>query len=171
METKRSFYKSKKGWFLVGGAGFFSALLTAVPVMPADMQTAPSLRVVTKYGGPVLRSGDSGAVIFILGSGFAPQQPVELNIEINGVPVNMTGMLKPEPVANETGAFVTTWPMSKRMYGKTVLGKSGLWTITAVDANGAPLASTPFGVCDPKQAKDKREPWCLLPGLLESKKK
>jgi len=170
METKLSVHGWKGVWLLIGAAGLFSGLLTAVPVMPADTQTAPSLRILTKYGGPVLRSGDSGAVISILGSGFAPQQPVELNIDINGVPVNMTGMLKPEPVANEMGAFVTSWPMSKRMYGKTVLGKSGLWTITAVDTNGAPLASAPFGICDPKQAKDKREPWCFLPGLLESKK-
>ena len=164
-------HRWKGGWLLIGVAGFFSALLTTVPVMPADMQSAPSLRVVTKYGGPILRSGDSGDVLFILGSGFAPRQPVELNIDLNSVPVNMTGMLKPEPVANEMGAFVTSWKMSRRMYRKSVLGKSGLWTITAVDANGAPLASAPFGVCDPKQGKKEREPWCMLPGLLESKKK
>lgn len=172
MNTKLPSLRRKGGgWLLIGAASFFSALLSGVTVMAAEMHTAPSLRVVTKYGGPVLRSGDSGDVLFIFGSGFAPQQPVELNIDLNTVPVNMTGMLKPEPVANEMGAFVTSWKMSRRMYRKSVLGKSGLWTITAVDANGAPLASAPFAVCDTKQAKDKREPWCLLPGLLQSKKK
>ena len=170
MEIKLS-RRGGAGWLVIGVAGLFVGLLTAVPAISSDMQNAPSLEIVTKYGGPVLRSGDSGDVISILGSGFAPKQPVELNIEINGVPVNMTGMLKPEPVANDTGAFVTIWPMSKRMYRKSVLGSSGLWTITAVDANGAPLASAPFGVCDSKQGKDKREPWCLLPGLLEGKSK
>ena len=168
MAIKLTTHRRKRTWLLLAAAGFLTSLFTTPPVMSADM--APSIRVVTKYGGPVLRSGDSGAVISILGSGFAPQQPVELNIELNGVPVNMTGMLKPEPVANETGAFATTWPMSSRMYRKSVLGKSGLWTITAVDSNGAPLASAPFGVCDTKQAKEKREPWCHVPGIVAGKK-
>lgn len=141
------------------------------PMMAEPPSAAPSLTVVTKYGGPVLLTGDTGNVIAIVGSGFMPRQPVELNIDINGVPVNMTGMLEPEPIANDRGAFATTWPMNKRMYGKTVLNKSGLWTITAVDSNGAPLASAPMGICDPKQAKDKREPWCLVPGLLPTKAK
>ena len=170
MDIKRSKKRKLVGWLSLTAAGLFAALLMDARVVSADMQSAPSLRVVTKYGGPVLRSGDSGAVIAILGAGFTPQQPVELNIELNGVPVNMTGMLNPEPVANETGAFATVWPMSRRMYRNSVLGKSGLWTITAVDHNGAPLASAPFGVCDPKQAKEKMEPWCHLPHLLDGKK-
>jgi len=161
--------------FLLVAAVVLSGLLVSAPAIWAETpgdgagEMAPSLQVVTKRGGPVLRAGDTGDVVYILGAGFKPNQPVELNMEINRIPVNINGMLSPEPVANDKGAFVSIWEISKGMYRKTVFGQSGLWTITAVDANGNPLVSAPFGVCDPKQPKEKRDPWCLLAGVQEAK--
>lgn len=47
--------------------------------------------------------------VMIAGSGFEPKQEISLQIELGGIPSDISYMLKPPPVPNELGVISSEW--------------------------------------------------------------
>jgi hypothetical protein len=92
-------------------------------------------------------------IVTIAGSGFEPKQEISLQIELGGVPSDISFMVRPRPVANEFGAFSSQWALGGEIKGKLLLPTA--YTLRAEDENGQLLAHAPF-VFDPP-AKKKAE--------------
>ncbi|MFX1554608.1 MAG: hypothetical protein ACFFBV_11835 [Promethearchaeota archaeon] len=72
------------------------------------------------------------AQVVIRGTGFKPGQEVVLVFTaIDGVKSDIDYALKPKPIADQTGAWTTTWSCG-RYIGKKLI-KEGEYTITATD--------------------------------------
>ena len=72
------------------------------------------------------------AKVVIKGTGFKPGQEVRLVFTTaDGVKSDIGGYLKPEPVADKTGAWTTTWNCGTYIRRKLI--KEGTYTITVTD--------------------------------------
>ena len=80
--------------------------------------------------------------VTIAGSGFEPKQEVSLQIELGGVPSDISFMIRPQPVANEFGAFSSEWLLDGEI--RTKLLSPTAYTLRAEDENGSVLAHAPF---------------------------
>lgn len=81
-------------------------------------------------------------MVRISGSGFEPKQEISLQIELGGVPTDISFMVRPRPVANEYGAFSSEWLLDGEIGGKLLSPTA--YTIRAEDENGSILAHAPF---------------------------
>ena len=81
-------------------------------------------------------------MVTIAGSGFEPKQEISLQIELGGVPSDISYMVRPRPVANEFGAFSSQWILDGEIRGK--LFSPTAYTLRAEDENGSVLAHAPF---------------------------
>jgi hypothetical protein len=89
----------------------------------------------------------------ISGSGFEPKQEISLQIELGGVPTDISFMVRPRPVANEFGAFSSEWLLDGEIGGKLLSPTA--YTIRAEDDNGSILAHAPFVLQAPKKDPKK----------------
>lgn len=92
--------------------------------------------------------------VTIAGSGFEPKQEISLQIELGGVPSDISFMIKPRPVANEFGAFSSVWLLDGEVRGKLLSPTA--YTLRAEDENGNVLAHAPFVFAEVK--KDAKKP-------------
>jgi hypothetical protein len=92
----------------------------------------------------------------ISGSGFEPKQEISLQIELGGVPSDVSYMMKPRPVANEFGAFSSEWLLDGEIQGKLLSPTA--YTLRAEDENGSVLAHAPLVlVAAKKEAKEVKK--------------
>lgn len=89
----------------------------------------------------------------IAGSGFAPNQELELQIPIGGVLTDISGMVKPAPKTNDQGAFSTQWILDNEIRGK--LMEPTAYTLEVLNSEGKVLAKVPF-VLEKVEAKKKK---------------
>ena len=92
-------------------------------------------------------------MVRISGSGFEPKQEISLQIELGGVPTDISYMLRPRPVANEFGAFSSEWLLDGEIGGKLLLPTA--YTLRAEDENGSVLAHAPLVLDAPKKETKK----------------
>jgi hypothetical protein len=93
-------------------------------------------------------------IVTIAGSGFEPKQEISLQIELGGVPSDISFMVRPRPIANEFGAFSSQWALGGEIKGKLLLPTA--YTLRAEDENGNLLAHAPF-VFDPPAKKPAKK--------------
>jgi hypothetical protein len=110
--------------------------------------------------GPVLMVAtaenkvSSKAKVIIMGCGFKPKQEVHiLFTTLDGVLSDIDDALKPKPVANEIGTWVTTWTLGG--YSK-IIKEEGAYTITAADSDYNFLAQVPVAFYVEKKEKKKK---------------
>ena len=89
----------------------------------------------------------------IAGSGFAPNQELELQIPIGGVLTDISGMVKPAPKTNDQGAFSAQWILDNEIRGK--LMEPAAYTLEVLNSDGKVLAKVPF-VLEKVEAKKKK---------------
>jgi hypothetical protein len=95
-------------------------------------------------------------MVRISGSGFEPKQEISLQIELGGVPSDVSYMMKPRPVANEFGAFSSEWLLDGEIQGKLLSPTA--YTLRVEDENGSVLAHAPFVlVAAKKEAKEVKK--------------
>jgi len=114
-------------------------------------QPGPTVMVVT----PMVKM-DKKAKMSIVGTGFKPGQGVSLLITtIDGVQSDIGYALKPAPVANKTGAWVTTWSCGRYIARKLV--KEGAYTIMVTDRDYNVLAHAPVAFYKAEEKKKKKK--------------
>lgn len=83
------------------------------------------------------------AKVIIKGMDFKPGQEVRLLlITADGVTSDIGGYLKPAPVADQTGAWTTTWNCGRYIGRKLI--KEGTYTITVTDPDYNPITEAPI---------------------------
>jgi hypothetical protein len=80
--------------------------------------------------------------VTISGSGFAPNQELELLLPIGGVPSDISAMVKPKPKTDAQGAFSTVWILDNEIRGKLL--EPTQYTLEVANSEGKTLAKTPF---------------------------
>jgi len=105
--------------------------------LAAKSEPGPTVVVVT----PRVKMSKK-ATITIKGTGFKPGQEVELLFTaVDGVQSDIGYALKPKPVADKTGTWVTTWSCGRFISKKLI--KEGTYTITVTDVDYNSLAEAP----------------------------
>ena len=80
-----------------------------------------------------------GAKVYIMGAGFEPGQEVRiLYTDPNGATADLYSYLKPKPVANKEGEWLTVWNCGRYISKKLI--KEGVTTINAADNEYQSLA-------------------------------
>ena len=106
-------------------------------------------------GTPVVKMSKKATAV-IMGTGFKPGQEVRILLTTwDGVRSDVGYALKPEPVANELGAWVTTWSCGRFIAKKLV--KEGAYTLTVTDAEYNPIAHAPIAFAAAKKKDDKKK--------------
>lgn len=80
--------------------------------------------------------------VTIAGSGFDPEQDIELHIVMGGVPSDISTLVKPDLDVNEFGAFHVEWVLNREIRAKLL--EPTAYTLEAVDGDGNVLAHAPF---------------------------
>jgi len=93
-------------------------------------------------------------IVTIAGSGFEPKQEISLQIELGGVPSDISFMVRPRPVANEFGAFSSQWALGGEIKSKLLLPTA--YTLRAEDENSSLLAHAPFAFAPPAKKPAKK---------------
>ena len=115
------------------------------------VQPGPTVMVAT----PMVKM-DKKAKVSIVGTGFKPGQEVSLLFTTaDGVQADVGYALKPKPVANKTGAWVTTWSCGRYIARKLV--KEGAYTITVTDSDYNVLAHAPVAFYKAKKKKEEKK--------------
>jgi len=108
-------------------------------------------------GTPVVKMSKKSVVV-IMGTGFKPGQEVRILFTTwDGVRADIGYAIKPQPVANKVGAWVTTWKCGRFVRKKLI--KQGAYTLTVTDAEYNPIAHAPvaFVKAKKKGAKKKKK--------------
>lgn len=92
--------------------------------------------------------------VTIAGSGFEPNQEIELHIVMGGVPSDVSSIVKPDPKPNEYGAFASEWTLNREIRAKLL--EPTAYTLEAVDENGTVLAHAPFVLEKVEEKKKKK---------------
>jgi len=80
--------------------------------------------------------------VTISGSGFSPNQELELLIPIGGVPSDISAMVKPQPKTDARGTFTTVWILDNEIRGKLL--EPTKYTLEVSSTDGETLAKVPF---------------------------
>jgi hypothetical protein len=92
-------------------------------------------------------------IVRVSGSGFEPKQEISLQIELGGVPTDISYMVNPRPIPNEFGAFSSEWLLDGEIQGKLLSPTA--YTLRAEDENGSILAHAPLVLVAPKKDPKK----------------
>jgi len=96
--------------------------------------------------------------IVIMGTGFESEQEVRLVVTtVDGIRSDIGARLKPEPIANESGAWITVWDCN-RFVGKKLLAE-GVFTITATDNEYYTLAYASVAFYDVGKPEEEWPAW------------
>ena len=94
------------------------------------------------------------ATVVIMGTGFTPGQEIRLLFTTMDGVLNEIGVhLKPAPVTNKVGAWVTTWSCGRFIRKKLI--KEGAYVITVSDSKYNVLGHAPVAFYAAKKAKEK----------------
>ncbi len=95
--------------------------------------------------------------ILISGSGYKPKQELGIRVMMGGVLSDISFLVKPRPIANEYGAFASTWGLRGREFKRGLLKAGTAYTITIVDGDGNTLATAPLVFDKAKKKKKKKK--------------
>ena len=99
----------------------------------ATMDKKPELPGTLEILTPVLNMSEKETKVKLKGTGFTPDQAVMiLFIHPDGVRQDVGWALKPEPKADATGTWETTWDAKRFMQKKLI--KEGVYTLMVTDA-------------------------------------
>jgi hypothetical protein len=76
---------------------------------------------------------------------------------MGGVLSDISFLVKPRPIANEYGAFASTWKLRGREFKRGLLKAGTVYTITIVDEDGNTLATAPLVIDKGKKKKKKKK--------------
>jgi hypothetical protein len=141
--SKNSF---KKEVFTVCGIFLFTALgcssstdMHGEKAMTASAKTMTDAKVmVSPSPVPYQRK----VKVTISGTGFAPNQELELLIPIGGVLSDISAMVKPKPKTDAKGTFSTVWILDNEIRAKLMEPTS--YTLEIANTDGETLAKVPF---------------------------
>jgi hypothetical protein len=147
---------SRRTLLAVGGLLFSSALAAGLATgcgqgasgISVKAKTSPKLAV-----SPSPVPYERKTKVTISGSGFAPNQELELQIPIGGVPSDISAMVKPTPKTNDQGTFSTHWVLDNEIRAKLL--EPTAYTLEALNSDGKVLAKAPF-VLEKVEAKKKK---------------
>ncbi len=80
--------------------------------------------------------------VTISGTGFAPNQDLELLIPIGGILSDISAMVKPKPKTDAKGSFSTVWILDNEIRAK--LMQPTTYTLEISNTDGETLAKVPF---------------------------
>ncbi len=130
---------------LLGGGSFLSPFGEV-----AIAEAGPNVNV-----SPALVKPKKGKIL-IAGSGFKPKQELGIRVMMGGVLSDISFLVKPRPIANEYGAFASTWKLRGREFKRGLLKAGTAYTITIVDEDGNTLATAPLVIDKGKKKKKKK---------------
>jgi hypothetical protein len=131
------------------GCGTLSQVKEGAGETGALLQSMPNVTVT-----PTVVEYKAGVEVLISGSGFETKQKLKLFITMGGVSSGIHFLVKPEPVANDLGAFASVWSLSREISGKLIEPLPTVYTLSVEDKDGKTLCTAPLLFCDPK-AKEK----------------
>jgi len=115
------------------------------------VQSAPGPTVVVAT--PMVKMSKKAEVV-IMGTGFEPSQKIRLLFTTtDGVHADIEYALKPRPVANKIGAWVTTWSCGPFVAKKLI--KEEVYVIIATDAEYNLLGHAPVVFYAEKKPEEK----------------
>ncbi len=136
---KRIAYGVTVGIFVVG---FIMGLSIVSENAFADEALAASPGPVIAIATPMVKM-DKKATVVIMGAGFSPGQEVKLIFTTNdGSKGDIGYALKPPPVANAVGTWMTTWSCGRYIAKKLI--KPGAYSVMATDSEYGFLAHAPL---------------------------
>ncbi len=130
---------------LLGGGSFLSPFGEV-----AIAEAGPNVNV-----SPALVKPKKGKIL-IAGSGFKPKQELGIRVMMGGVLSDISFLVKPRPIANEYGAFASTWKLRGREFKRGLLKAGTAYTVTIVDEDGNTLAPAPLVIDKGKKKKKKK---------------
>jgi len=77
-------------------------------------------------------------------------------VMMGGVLSDISFLVKPRPIANEFGAFASTWKLRGREFKRGLLKAGTAYTVTIVDEDGNTLATAPLVIDKAKKKKKKK---------------
>jgi hypothetical protein len=98
--------------------------------------------------------------VLVSGSGFEPNQTLQLQIVYGGILTGIHGLVKPPPVPNDLGAFASVWTLKREISKKLIEPLPMVYTLAVVDEDGKTLCTAPLFFCDPKAKK--KSPACIF---------
>jgi hypothetical protein len=104
--------------------------------------------------------------VLLAGSGFKPNQRVELRVPMEDLKTDISYSVEPEPIANAFGAFTSLWTLDDEIRRKLL--KPIAYTVEVFDEEGRLLTTAPLIFCDSKAPDADKSPACAV---TESKKK
>jgi hypothetical protein len=131
---------------LLGGGSFLSPIGEL-----AIAEAGPNVTV-----SPVPVKPKKGKIL-ISGSGFKPKQELGIQVMMGGVLSDISFLVKPRPIANEHGAFASTWGLRGREFKRGLLKAGTAYVITIVDEDGNTLATAPLVFDKAKKKKKKKK--------------
>lgn len=131
------------------GCGTLSQMQEGTGETGALLRSVPSVTVT-----PTVAEYKAGVHVLISGSGFEPKQKLKLFITMGGVSSGIHFLVKPEPVANDLGAFASVWTIGREISRKLIEPLPTVYTLAVEDKDGRTLCTAPLLFCDPK-AKEK----------------
>ena len=130
---------------LLGGGSFLSPI-GEVAIAEAEPNVSVSPAPVKPKKGKILISG----------SGYKPKQELGIRVMMGGVLSDISFLVKPRPIANEYGAFGSTWKLKGREFKRGLLKAGTAYSITIVDGDGNTLATAPLVFDKAKKKKKKK---------------
>ncbi len=130
---------------LLGGGSFLSPI-GEVAIAEAGPNVSVSPAPVKPKKGKILISG----------SGYKPKQELGIRVMMGGVLSDISFLVKPRPIANEYGAFASTWGLRGREFKRGLLKAGTAYTITIVDEDGNTLGTAPLVFEKAKKKKKKK---------------
>ncbi|MEW6671907.1 MAG: hypothetical protein AB1427_09385 [Thermodesulfobacteriota bacterium] len=99
---------------------------------------------------------DKKTEVILMGTGFEPgKEIVFLITDVDGVLTDIGSELEPEPKADETGTWSTTWNAGRYISKKLI--KKGAYTIQVTDTDYNPLAVTPVNFFEKPKKEEKKD--------------
>ena len=119
---------------------------------------AADLGPVVTVGTPVVKMAKKAPVV-IMGTGFKPGETVNiLFVDNEGLQSDVGYAVKPEPTADNSGSWTTTWDAGRYVSKKLVNPKGGAYKIVVADGEYNPIAHTVvFFQPEKKKDKDKKK--------------
>ena len=143
-----------------------SCATPAPPAPPAESKSEPVPKVT--IDPPVLEIIKTAKVV-IMGSSFEPGQEVRILFTTYGEragTANVDIYLDPEPVADDTGAWITVFDVGRRYINKKMVTE-GVYSITVTDSEYNTLATAPVAFYDAGKPGDEWPGWALVFGTPE----
>lgn len=165
MIKKKSSYKKFTSYLGLGAAALMLAITLNVLVMvypgSSDAEESKPAASVTVF--PLVAEYKPNVEVIISGAGYQPNQQLRLRIFLGGVVSDISYMVKPKPVANELGAFLSVWKLKREIGKKMLEPLPSVYTLAVVDEESRKtLATAPLAFCDP--SAEKKSPACNLVG-------